>query len=65
VFTWKIIVAAIGLVLIIEGAVYFAVPDVSRKLLQSVLESKAHVIRWIGLGCIILGLAVLWSASSI
>ena len=63
--TWKILVAAIGLALVIEGLVYFALPDISRKAIRMLLESNPQVIRWIGLSVIALGLVVFWLAGRI
>lgn len=60
---WQIILAAIGLVLVIEGAVYFALPDVSRKLLKMLLETKVRSLRRVGLAAIVIGLGLIWVAS--
>lgn len=61
--TWQIILAAFGLVLIIEGAVYFALPDVSRKFLKMLLETKVQSLRRIGIVAVVVGLGLIWIAS--
>lgn len=62
--TWKVFIAAIGLAFVIEGAVYFALPDISRKFIARILESNPSVVRRIGLFSIVFGLVILWIASS-
>ncbi len=63
--TWQIILAAVGLVLVIEGAVYFALPDVSRNLLKMLLEARVESLRRIGMIAVALGLGLIWIASSL
>jgi len=63
--TWKVLIAAIGLAFVIEGAVYFAFPDFSRKFIARMLELNPGVARRIGLLSIVFGLVVLWIASLI
>jgi len=63
--TWQIIIAAVGLVLVIEGAVYFALPDISRQLLKKLLEARVESLRRIGMIAIAIGLGLIWIASSL
>lgn len=62
--TWKVFVAALGLAFVIEGIVYFTIPDISRKLIAWLLGLEPSVARRIGLFSILFGLVVLWIASS-
>ena len=63
--TWKVIIAAIGLAFLFEGVIYFALPDVSRKLIRQILESGSGLARRIGIVSIAVGLVLLWIASTI
>ncbi len=62
---WQVILAAVGLVLVIEGAVYFALPDVSRRLLQMLLEARVEFLRRIGMTAVVIGLGLIWIASTL
>ena len=62
---WQVILAAVGLVLVIEGAVYFALPDVSRQLLKRLLETRVRVLRRIGMISVAIGLGLIWLATTL
>ena len=62
---WQVILAAVGLVLVIEGAVYFALPDVSRQLLKRLLETRVGVLRRIGMISVAIGLGLIWLATTL
>lgn len=62
---WQVILAAVGLVLVIEGVVYFALPDVSRQLLKRLLETRVGVLRRIGMISVAIGLGLIWLASTL
>lgn len=62
---WQVILAAVGLVLVIEGAVYFALPDVSRQLLKKLLETRVGVLRRIGMISVAIGLGLIWLATTL
>ncbi|RUU97744.1 DUF2065 family protein [Mesorhizobium sp. M1A.F.Ca.IN.020.03.2.1] len=52
--------AAIGLVLVIEGLVYGGVSALARKLAAEVLSLPENVLRIAGLAAIALGVAIVW-----
>jgi len=62
---WQVILAAVGLVLVIEGAIYFALPDVSRQLLKRLLETRVGVLRRIGMISVAIGLGLIWLATTL
>ncbi|MDX8459564.1 DUF2065 domain-containing protein [Mesorhizobium humile] len=53
-------VAAIGLVLVIEGLVYGGFPALARKLATEVLSVPENVLRIGGLVAIAVGVAIVW-----
>lgn len=53
-------VAAIGLVLVIEGIVYAGFPRLARKLASEVLSTPENVLRIGGLVAIAAGVGVVW-----
>lgn len=53
-------VAAIGLVLVIEGIVYAGFPWLARKLAAEVLSTPENVLRIGGLVAIAAGVGVVW-----
>ncbi len=63
--SWKIFIAALGLVCIIEGAVCFAVPDVPRKILSTLVQMPSKSLRLMGISTVIVGFLILWIASSV
>ncbi|PBC03244.1 DUF2065 family protein [Mesorhizobium sp. WSM3860] len=52
--------AAIGLVLVIEGLVYGGFPALARKLAAEVLSLPENVLRIGGLAAIGIGVAIVW-----
>jgi len=52
--------AAIGLVLVIEGLVYGGFPALARKLAAEMLSMPENVLRIGGLVAIAVGVAVVW-----
>jgi hypothetical protein len=53
--------AALGLVLMIEGALYALIPDAMKRAVRMVLEMSPATMRGAGLFSTILGLVVIWS----
>lgn len=54
--------AAIGLVFVIEGLLFAALPTQAKKAMLSVLETPEPTLRAIGLGSALIGLLVVWLA---
>jgi uncharacterized protein YjeT (DUF2065 family) len=54
--------AALGLVLVIEGALYALFPEAMKRLVRSALEMPATTMRAAGLFSAVLGLIVVWLA---
>jgi uncharacterized protein YjeT (DUF2065 family) len=52
--------AALGLVFVIEGLLFAALPGHGKKAIASVLETPEPTLRMIGIGSAIVGLAVVW-----
>ena len=52
--------AAIGLVLVIEGLVYGGFPGLARKLATEVLSMPENALRIGGLAAIAIGVGVVW-----
>ena len=55
-------VAAIGLVLVIEGLVYGGFPGLARKLAAEVLGTPENALRIGGLAAIAFGVGIVWLA---
>ena len=53
-------VAAIGLVLVIEGLVYGGFPMLAKRLATEVLATPENVLRTLGLISIAAGVAIVW-----
>jgi len=51
---------AVGLVFVIEGLVFAAFPAAAKRAMVSVLETPEHLLRIVGIGCAVLGIAVIW-----
>lgn len=62
---WQVVIAAFGLLLVIEGAVYFALPRQFRSVMQKVLDTNVETLRGIGICCVVIGLILLWIASAL
>lgn len=52
--------AAIGLVLVVEGLVYGGFPGLAKRLATEVLASPEHVLRTLGLASIAAGVGIVW-----
>jgi uncharacterized protein YjeT (DUF2065 family) len=53
-------VVALGLVFVIEGLLFAAFPDVTRRALANVMETPDATLRVVGLVSAVLGLALIW-----
>ncbi|MBZ9675925.1 DUF2065 domain-containing protein [Mesorhizobium sp. ES1-1] len=56
--------AAIGLVLVIEGLVYGGFPGLARKLATEVLSLPETILRIAGLASIAIGVGIVWLVRS-
>lgn len=56
------LIAALGLVLVIEGVIYGGFPDLARRLASQVLDTPENTLRIGGLLAIAAGVAVVWLA---
>jgi uncharacterized protein YjeT (DUF2065 family) len=54
------LVVAIGLVLVIEGLVFAAVPRAAKRIAASALEAPEGALRISGIVCAILGVLIVW-----
>jgi uncharacterized protein len=54
--------AALGLVFVIEGLVFAALPTQAKRAMMSVLDTPEPTLRVIGLGSALIGLALVWLA---
>jgi uncharacterized protein YjeT (DUF2065 family) len=54
------LVAALGLVLVIEGLLWAAFPSLTTRILQSVTETPEPVLRIFGVAAIALGVLIVW-----
>jgi len=54
--------AALGLVFVIEGLVFAALPGSAKRAMMSVLETPEATLRVIGLGSALIGLVLVWLA---
>jgi uncharacterized protein len=52
--------AALGLVFVIEGLVFAAFPEATKRAMSSVLETPDLSLRVIGIGSAIVGLFLVW-----
>jgi len=57
---WSVLIAAIGLMLIIEGVLPFLHPDAWRKVFLMAIQMSNNEIRFIGLTSMLLGLLILF-----
>ena len=51
---------ALGLVFAIEGLLFAAFPAVTKRAMAQVLETPIGVLRIIGIGCAVIGVALIW-----
>ena len=54
------LVAALGLVLVIEGLLWAAFPSLTTRILESVGGTSESVLRFCGVGAIALGVLIVW-----
>ena len=54
--------AAIGLVLVIEGLVYGGFPSLAKRLASEVLSTPEQALRLAGLAAIAIGVGIVWLA---
>lgn len=52
--------AAIGLVLVVEGLVYGGFPGLAKKLAGEVLAMTEGALRFVGLAAIAIGVGIVW-----
>jgi uncharacterized protein YjeT (DUF2065 family) len=52
--------AAMGLVLVVEGVVYGGFPNLAKKLAGEVLSLPENALRIAGLAAIVLGVGIVW-----
>jgi len=52
--------AAFGLVFIIEGLIFAAMPAHAKRAMASVMETPEASLRVIGIGSAVIGLALVW-----
>jgi uncharacterized protein YjeT (DUF2065 family) len=53
-------VAAVGLVFVIEGLIFAALPGPAKKAMMSVVETPEAQLRMVGIGSAIAGLILVW-----
>ncbi|MDA1132944.1 MAG: DUF2065 domain-containing protein [Proteobacteria bacterium] len=51
---------AIALVLVIEGTLYALFPEAMQRMMRSMQNQPAAVLRWTGLGIAALGVGLVW-----
>lgn len=56
--------AALGLVFVIEGLMFAALPGHAKKAITSVLQTPEPTLRLIGIGSAVVGLAIVWFVRS-
>ena len=56
--------AALGLVFVIEGLVFAALPAQAKRAMQSVLDTPEASLRLIGIGSALVGLILVWLVRS-
>jgi len=54
--------AALGLVFVIEGMIFAALPGQAKKAMMSVLETPDGSLRGIGLAAAVIGVLLVWLA---
>ncbi|WP_108659308.1 DUF2065 domain-containing protein [Acuticoccus kandeliae] len=52
--------AALGLVLVIEGALYALAPETMRAMMRQVLATPTDTLRKAGLGAAVVGVGLVW-----
>jgi len=56
------LVAAVGLVLVIEGLIYGGFPNAAKRLAQDVLQIPESALRIAGIAAMALGVLLVWLA---
>jgi uncharacterized protein YjeT (DUF2065 family) len=56
--------AALGLVFVIEGLMFAALPGHAKKAITSVLQTPEPTLRLIGIGSAVVGLVIVWLVRS-
>ena len=54
------LIAALGLVLVVEGLVYCGFPGMAKRLATEVLGTPENVLRIAGLAAIAVGVGIVW-----
>jgi uncharacterized protein YjeT (DUF2065 family) len=54
------LIAALGLLLAIEGLTFAAFPGAARRAAAEIAQAPESLLRWVGLGAAALGVLVLW-----
>jgi uncharacterized protein YjeT (DUF2065 family) len=54
------VATAIGLILVVEGALYALFPDLMKRMAQQVLQSPGDTLRIAGVVSVALGVALVW-----
>ena len=57
---WDELLAAFGLMLVLEGILPFLSPNALRQSLSRMAQLEDRTLRWVGLGSMLLGLLVLY-----
>lgn len=55
-------IVALGLVLVIEGALFALLPRKAQEAMRSAAETPADVLRYVGLASAVAGVIVIWLA---
>lgn len=56
------LLAAVGLVLVIEGAFYAAAPSAAKAMMRQGVAAPDNVLRMVGLAALAVGVGVVWLA---
>lgn len=59
---WGDLLAALGLMLVLEGIVPFVRPATWRRMLALLAQADDRLVRMMGLFCMLLGLALIYTA---
>lgn len=59
------LVAALGLVLVIEGVLYALFPGRARAMMETISATPEETLRMIGLAAMAAGVAVVWAARTL
>ena len=56
----EIIIAAFGLLLVIEGILYAIFPNTMKKIIGKMLNTENETLKWTGLFSAFIGLVLIW-----